>query len=164
MKARLTPAQVERFPIVGLDPGETIGVCRATLTLATDPPQVLWETFNLRWPHQAQQLSNLVCQEARTIVLEGFRLFPQIARQGSLTYNALVPIEVIGFVRGIVTQLGNYLPEGELTLVEQLSAIKATWSDAVVKDMVRDDYPRGPHQRDAMRHILAYLARVEDAT
>lgn len=164
---------LHRLPILGLDPGGTVGWALAhypyTL-LSTDNPETVmceldFSVGYLDWPADAHLLSDLITGDSalpipHTVVVEGFRLFPQVAQAGSFTYNSVIPIEVIGFARGVHLQFIRDTG-GELSqeLVEQLSSIKSTMTNTVLKEMVGDDYVTNPHARDALRHIVHYIIK-----
>jgi hypothetical protein len=120
-------------------------------------------TGTVTWPVDAGILETLVTGNdllpyPRTIIFEGFRLFPQMAE--TFTYNAMLPVEVIGFIRGIWMRNTLTHPDRSLRgveIAEQFSSIKTTLPDPRLKEMVGDDYPSDRHARDAVRHIVHWL-------
>jgi hypothetical protein len=150
------------FPLVTLDPGGTTGVCYATL----DPNRVPWEPFNMyiitmscHWPDYAEQILDLL-RKANTVGIEGFQVWPKTSAQGAIANETLSPVEVRGFVTGILTA---ERPDVELITV-QPSQSKAMWTPDGLKEKL-GSVPPSPHQRDAIRVALFILVtRMQKAS
>jgi len=139
------------YPIVGFDPGKTVGVALVKPT----PPDALplgeyklfWQMYELQWPGDLAKLELLV-KGAKTLVVEGFRLFPH--QKYNLVGSDFVPVEVIGYLKAQAQARG-------IEYIEQLSSIKTTADDDLMEKFMGQPLHLGGHARDAMRHIIFHL-------
>jgi len=142
------------FPLLALDPGLTIGTAYCSLDTARKP----WEPFNLNmitmniaWPHDAETLTELM-RKVKTIVIEGFQVFPKTSAAGPIDNSTLTPIEVRGFARGL---LASELTSVALHTVQPASS-KAMWTNEGMKEQL-SELPPSTHQKDAVRLVLFTL-------
>lgn len=163
MYCKIPESVAFRFPILGIDPGQTTGWCIVYRNSWKGPEEECRLAFaygEFSWPKDVGVLRTLMFGKdaikeyelPKVVVFEGFRLFPQVAL--SFTYNSVVPIEVVGYIKG------SLQGSPDTVWVEQLSSIKAQFKDWQLREMVGDRfYPSSRHARDAMRHVLHYIMK-----
>lgn len=153
----LVPAAVaERFPIFGVDPGQTTGIAICVLE-AWRPDarlnlgKIIFHLYDIDWPAQAQVLDNVFERFApKTAVVEEFRLYPHKAM--SLTGSKFPAVEVIGHLRTLALFTGTLF-------VEQGAAMKAAFKPVALNALGLNIKGTPHHSQDALKHILYYLVK-----
>jgi hypothetical protein len=148
---------LDKFPILGIDPGKTIGMCYATAEIdeETHAGIVYLSLFDISWPSDVDVLQGMFKRQDKrpsTVVIECFRLFPHKAT--ALIGDDFIPSQVIGFLR---IQCMDY----STLFVEQMSSIKAAWKAPALAAFGIDLKGVPHHSRDALIHVVHYL--VEEA-
>jgi len=126
-------------PIVGVDPGETIGVA-----VLSGPP-LAWELHQLKWMDDLDMLK-AVLDGAHTVVYETFVKFPK----ANLTGSRFIPVEVIGFLR-------SWTADQAMKVVGQPASIKQVLPNTEMTRLLGYKLVGGRHAVDAARHVLYYL-------
>lgn len=149
----------EYLLIVAVDPGETIGVAAANLIRCGNKrlpgKPTVWDlqvtTDQLNWLDDVVYLRDHFAENADVLIVEDWRLRKDTAM--SMVGQVLYGPQVIGFLN-LHLHYANYQDK----LVWQQPAQKEGLDTFIQK---RIDWPRSEHERDALRHLVAYLLGVK---
>ena len=142
--------------IIGIDPGETTGVCvwrypqeqHSVVPLRMDS----FDLQTLELPLWKGLDKLLVDQQPDIVVYENFRLFSHKANQKK--WSEFPTVQTIGVIK-YLCDLHN------IKLVKQSPKDKALYSDKRLKELNLYD-KRSPHERDAIRHALFWATKSFD--
>lgn len=138
------------YRILAVDPGKTIGLCKAELHRVKGSTwEMLLTTATLQWPGQVEALEKLLVF-SDALIVETWRLRANTAK--SLIGSDMVGPQVVGYLVGWAT-----LNDRQVTWQHPADAMELT---QFVKSNIPDEqWPRTEHERDAIKHVIAYLLR-----
>jgi hypothetical protein len=142
----------QRRRLIAIDPGQTTGL--AEVLLAHDNSN-LWNamisTFTLRWPQQAAAIANNL-DAYDVIVVEDWRL--RQADAAAMVGQNLWGPKVLGWIEGNLEATGSLHK-----LVYQRPSTLAMFPLQTIKKWMNGFTPDTAHERDALRHLIYYLAQ-----
>jgi len=126
--------------VMGIDPGETTGIC--TFNVFEDLSYRVGIQATVEDYHNIDNMMD--SQGVDLIIMEDFRLYRHMARR--MINNSFVPVQVIGAVK--------YMAEKRnIPVVLQMAA--------VTKFITAVGTTNNPHIQSAYKHTIAYLKRLE---
>jgi len=136
-----------KYTILALDPGETTGVAVCTVDEHMDTLEVVAHKVISKW----RAIDSLITEYCpNVIVAEQYRLYPQLA--AAQAFSTIVAARVLGAIELIAELRG-------IPLIEQAANVAASVRvpERVYKDV---RYYRTPHEKDAVKHAVAYCFSI----